>query len=64
LDPCDLPFCVTDSTYLSIQQVFKKDATEVEAGQNVGVIARNIKKDMISRGMVLAAAKSAKICNR
>ncbi|MDD3052734.1 MAG: elongation factor Tu, partial [Candidatus Cloacimonetes bacterium] len=39
-------------------EMFKKILDYAEAGDNVGILLRGIKKDEIERGMVLAAPKS------
>lgn len=45
-------------------QVFKKSVPSAVAGDNVGLLMRNVKLDRAQRGMVLAAANSCKPGNR
>uniref|UniRef100_A0A2P2I6Q7 protein-synthesizing GTPase n=1 Tax=Hirondellea gigas TaxID=1518452 RepID=A0A2P2I6Q7_9CRUS len=51
-------------TAITGMQVFRKDVTECQAGENVGVLARGIKKEQVEKGMVLAAYKSVTLHNR
>merc|ERR1711970_502038 len=46
-------------TTITGMQVFHKDVVRCEAGQNVAVVLRNIKRKDISRGMTLTPKGSA-----
>lgn len=50
--------------YLLLFQIFRQDVTTCQAGDNVGVIVRGIKKDVMEKGMTLAAYRSASLHNR
>ncbi|KAJ3649729.1 hypothetical protein Zmor_021454 [Zophobas morio] len=45
-------------------QVFKKSVPEAKAGENVGILLRNIKVKDIERGMLLCEMNSVKLSNR
>lgn len=47
-----------------LPQVFRQDVTVCQAGENVGVIVRGIKRELLERGMVLAGFKSLELHNR
>ncbi|KAA0194503.1 hypothetical protein HAZT_HAZT005102 [Hyalella azteca] len=51
-------------TRITGMQVFHKDVDSCQAGENVGVIAKGIKKDMVDRGMALVPLKSMSLHNR
>lgn len=51
-------------TVLNDLQVFKKSTPIIEAGQNVGVLLRGVKNEVLSRGMTLCASGSQKCHNR
>ncbi|XP_077300436.1 mitochondrial translation elongation factor Tu 2 [Arctopsyche grandis] len=51
-------------TTISDIQIFKKSVPNAEAGDNVGILLRNIKLKEIQRGMVLCAENSANLSNR
>ncbi|MCA8942484.1 MAG: elongation factor Tu [Planctomycetes bacterium] len=48
----------TRSTTVTGVEMFQKTLNEGQAGDNVGILLRGIKKDELERGMVLAAPKS------
>lgn len=45
-------------TAVGDMEVFQKPASSVEAGQNVGVLLRGVKRELVDRGMVVCAPKS------
>ena len=45
-------------TAIGDMEVFQRPSTSVEAGQNVGVLLRGIKREFVDRGMFLCAPKS------
>jgi len=51
-------------TTITGMQVFHEDVTSCEAGHNVAVVVRGVKKKEVTRGMALVPAKSTKIHNR
>jgi elongation factor Tu len=50
-------------TTLSVVQVFKKSVDSAKAGDNVGVLLRNVKAAAVQRGMMLCARDSRSISN-
>ena len=48
----------TRPTTVTGVEMFQKTLNEGQAGDNVGILLRGIKKDELERGMVLAAPKS------
>jgi elongation factor Tu len=50
-------------TLINGLQVFKKSVTEAKAGDNVGVLVKNLKVSDFERGMILCARNSKKISN-
>ncbi|KAK3874710.1 hypothetical protein Pcinc_020366 [Petrolisthes cinctipes] len=51
-------------TVASSLQVFKKNVSRVEAGENVGILLRGIRIEILERGMVLCAFGSQNLINR
>ncbi|KAF2367317.1 Translation elongation factor EFTu-like domain 2 [Trinorchestia longiramus] len=51
-------------TRITGMQVFRQNVDSCQAGENVGVMARGIKKDMVEKGMALVAPKSLSLRNR
>lgn len=45
-------------------QVFKKNVSKAEAGENVGILLRGIRIETLERGMVLCALGSKELVNR
>lgn len=45
-------------------QVFKKNVSKAEAGENVGILLRGIRIETLERGMVLCALGSLDLVNR
>lgn len=58
---CGYGECVKSS--VANMQVFKEDVAVAEAGQNVGVQLRGVKRDMVSKGMVMVKPGSVKMSN-
>lgn len=50
-------------TQINGLQVFKKSVPEAKAGENVGVLVKNLKMHDLERGMILCARNSKKISN-
>ncbi len=48
----------TKSTVITGTEMFHKELTQVEAGDNAGILLRGIEREDVERGMVLAAPKS------
>lgn len=45
-------------------QVFKKKVDSAQAGENVGVLLRGVRQEVLARGMALCALGSQKFSNR
>ncbi|GBP16832.1 Elongation factor Tu, mitochondrial [Eumeta japonica] len=50
-------------TTISDIQIFKKSTTQALAGDNIGVLLRNLKLKSVETGMILCAAKSCSLSN-
>lgn len=58
-----LGFDVKLKTTVSDIQVFKKSVPSANAGENVGILLRSIKNDLVSKGMLLCEAGSQTLSN-
>lgn len=58
-----LGFGERQKTTISDIQIFKKSTTKAIAGDNIGVLIRNVKISSVQRGMLLCAAGSEKLSN-
>ncbi|XP_066142649.1 elongation factor Tu-like [Euwallacea fornicatus] len=58
-----LGFDINVKTSVSDVQIFKKSLPEAKAGENIGVLLRNIKVKDIKRGMLLCQRKSVNLSN-
>lgn len=59
-----LGFDVKLKTTVSDIQVFKKSVPSANAGENVGILLRSIKNELVSKGMLLCEAGSQTLSNK